>query len=130
MTINFIRLNLNFLLGAILSSIIINQDAQLIGMSCLVALLNIIPSSFFCMAQRFKYKPFMLLTLYYLPWILVWTILIILIISSGKPISEHNNHRFELLVLCISFFGTLMSSRAIHNLLTAMSRSSRKNTNL
>ena len=117
MTINFIRLNLNFLLGAIISSIIINQDAQLIVMSCLIALLNIIPSSFFCMAQRLKYKSFMLLNLYYLPWLLVWTLLIVLIMSSGKPIFEHNNHRFELLILCISFFGTLMSSRTIYDLL-------------
>ena len=117
MTINFIRLNLNFLLGAILSSIIINQDAQLIGISCLMALLNIIPSSFFCMAQRLKYKPFMLLTLYYLPWLLVWTILIILVAKSGDPIVGQSKHRLELLILFISFFGIFTSSRTIYSLL-------------
>ena len=126
MKLDFIKLNTNFLLGAVISGVIINQNSQSLGISCLIGLLNVIPSAFFCYGRLLRFKTPLLLALYYLPWILVWTFLIILIIESGKPIFEQNNHRFELLILFISFFGTLMSSRTIHNSLTNTLSSTKK----
>ena len=117
MTLNFIKLNLSFLLGSVCSGIIMSQNLQLFGLSCLVGLLNIIPSSFFCLAQRMKYKPVMLITLYYLPWLLIWTILVIFLIKSDNSVFEQSKNKLELFILFTSFFGTLTSSRIIFKLL-------------
>ncbi len=118
MKLEFIKLNTNFLLGAVISGVIINQNSQAIGISCLLGLLNVVPSACFCYGRLLHFRTTLLLALYYLPWVLVWTFLIILIISSGKPIVDENNHTFELFILFVSFFGTLMSSRTIHSSLT------------
>ena len=104
MKLDFIKLNTNFLLGAVISGVIINQNSQSLGISCLIGLLNVIPSAFFCYGRLLRFKTPLLLALYYLPWILVWTFLIILIIGSGKPIFEQNNQKFDLLILYIRFF--------------------------
>ena len=118
MKLAFIKLNTNFLLGAVISGVIINQNTHTIGISCLIGLLNIVPSSCFFYGKLRRFKTPVLLALYYLPWVLVWSFLIILIIGSGKPIFEENNHTFELFILFVSFFGTLMSSRTIHSSIT------------
>lgn len=117
MVLTFVNLNLSFMAGSVISCLIISQDSQFFIISCLLGLINIIPSLFFVIGLHKNFNRKILMTIYYTPWVLLLITLIGFAFGFESKVSSVSSQNLILLMLCSSFFGVLTTSRTIYFLL-------------